>query len=167
MPKHNQSARLGDLTDFAAVPDSDPDARITALERRVATLESLLNDVMQQLDQPFRDQPQGNGKPKLKQEKPVKVSTDTPTAQEKRAIQKKQRALEQEQQAASAKATAQAFEKLQALLANGDRLTEKDLKAAGLSSHRLKKVQASQAYKESGIKCEGAKGQPREYWVGD
>ena len=65
MPKHNQSARLGDLTDFAAVPPSDPDARTTALERRVTTLEALLNDVMQQLDRPFRDQhSKQNGTPK-------------------------------------------------------------------------------------------------------
>ena len=65
MPKHNQTARLGDLTDFAASPPAlDPDTRITVLERRVATLEGLLNDVMQQLDRPFREQPRTNGKPK-------------------------------------------------------------------------------------------------------
>ena len=49
---------IGTMSDVAApappVPDSD--TRIEALEHRVATLENLINDVMQQLDRPFRDQ---------------------------------------------------------------------------------------------------------------
>ena len=94
MPKHNQSARLGDLTDFAAVPPSDPDARTTALERRVTTLEALLNDVMQQLDRPFRDQhSKQNGtpkqaKPKRTPPKPAASPADQPppiSAEQKQA----------------------------------------------------------------------------------
>ena len=46
------------MSDVAApappVPDSD--TRIEALERSVATLENLINDVMEQLYRPFRDQ---------------------------------------------------------------------------------------------------------------
>ena len=179
MPKHNQSARLGDLTDFAAVPPSDPDARTTALERRVTTLEALLNDVMQQLDRPYKqlDPPhreprtRGNGKPKptpVKRQRKGCPSKPTETAfLLTPELREKKTAREKEQQAASAAATATALEKMQALLSTSDRLTEKDFQAAGISTNRLKKVRASQAYKESGIKCEGAKGKPREYWVGD
>ena len=57
MPKHNQSATIGSITNFISNPSPLPEPdRITALETRVSTLESLLNDVMQQLDKPYRDQ---------------------------------------------------------------------------------------------------------------
>ena len=67
MPKTNQPKTIGSLNDFATTPQSDPDTdRIIALEKRVATIEMLLNDVMHQLDQP-ETQPKsklnGNGKP--------------------------------------------------------------------------------------------------------
>lgn len=155
MPKQKS---IGTLADIAAPPSETPPERetdIEALSRRVATLETLINDVMQQLDQPFRGETQrGNGKPKPK-DTPVKRQTPAPA---------KKTAQEKEQQAASTEATATAFEKLQALLATSDRLTEKDLQAAGISANRLKKVRASQAYKESGIQCQGAPGVPRVYW---
>ena len=81
MPKNKQSKSLGSLQNFATrtdphietgprpseTPHFESDAeRITALEKRVATLELLLNDVIHQLDKPDR-QPKskvnGNGKP--------------------------------------------------------------------------------------------------------
>ena len=64
---------LGTMSDVAAPapPVLDSDTRIEALERRVATLEALLNDVMQQLDRPFRDQhSKQNGTPKQAKPKP-------------------------------------------------------------------------------------------------
>lgn len=60
MPKHNQTKSLGSITDFLSAPQSDPRSesdRIAALERRVSTLEVLLNDVMMQLDQPQQNPP--------------------------------------------------------------------------------------------------------------
>ena len=66
MPKHNQSATIGPITDFVSPPSPVPESeRITALENRVSTLETLLNDVMHQLDKP-NTQPKSkmNGKPK-------------------------------------------------------------------------------------------------------
>ena len=59
MPKHNQSARIGDVTDFVSTPtppDQTDTERIGTLEQRVATLEMLLNDVMLQLDKPYNTQ---------------------------------------------------------------------------------------------------------------
>ena len=53
---------VGTLADVAGRRRTDPDApateseRITALEKRVATLELLLNDVMHQLDNPKKTQ---------------------------------------------------------------------------------------------------------------
>ena len=78
MPKTNQSKSLGSLSNFTSTPQLDPDPdRITALEKRVATLELLLNDVMHQLDQPetqlkskLNGKPKGNGKPKAQKSKP-------------------------------------------------------------------------------------------------
>ena len=53
MPKTNQPKKIGSLNDFTTTPQFDPDTdRITALEKRVSTLEMLLNDVMHQLDKP-------------------------------------------------------------------------------------------------------------------
>ena len=66
MAKHNQQKTLGPLTDFQTAPQPVPetaDARIDRLERRLLQVETLLNDVMQALDKPYRDQPRFNGKP--------------------------------------------------------------------------------------------------------
>ena len=93
MPKHNQTKSLGSLTDFQTAPQPAPettDERIDRLERRVLQVESLLNDVMQQLDRPFRDlHNKQNGKPSQAKQKtkPVKPSSlkqakqKTPTVQ--------------------------------------------------------------------------------------
>ena len=84
MTKHNQTKSLGTLADFQSAPEPTPettDQRVDQLERRLTQAETLLNDVMQQLDRPYRDQPlfdgkpHGNGKPnpvKPKQANPVK-----------------------------------------------------------------------------------------------
>ena len=86
MPKTNQPKTIGNLNDFATTPQSDPDTdRITALEKRVETLEMLVNDMMHQLDksdtQP-KSKLNGNGKPKVQKSK-------TPTPKPKKAKPKK------------------------------------------------------------------------------
>ena len=73
MTKQRQSAALGSVNDFTSTPPMTDTERITALEKRVATLEDLLNDVMHQLDQP-NTQPKSkqNGKPKVQNKNPNK-----------------------------------------------------------------------------------------------
>ena len=72
-----QTKSLGGLADIQASPPPTPettDQRVDRLERRLTQAETLLNDVMQQLDRPYRDQ-HLNGKPKQakpKQANPVK-----------------------------------------------------------------------------------------------
>lgn len=102
MPKNKQSKSLGSLENFATRTDTHIETgprpsetphfeseadRITALEKRVATLELLLNDVMHQLDTPdtqpkskVNGKPKGNGKPKAQKSKPPtpKPKKDTP-----------------------------------------------------------------------------------------
>ena len=163
MAKHNQQKTLGSLTDFQTAPQPAPettDERLDRLERRLLQVETLLNDVTQQLDKPYRDQPHSNGKPKQ-----AKPSTAPETPDAKRARQEKQAAIEKEAQAASAKRTAEGFQKLQSLLANGDRITSTELQAAGISQSLQKKIRKSAAYKESGIQCQGGPGIPCEYWL--
>ena len=90
MPKTNQSKTLGNLNDFTTTPQFDPDTdRITALEKRVATLEHLLNDIMHQLDKPDT-QPKSklNRKPKGNRE-PRGQKSKTPTPNPKKAKTKK------------------------------------------------------------------------------
>ena len=81
MPKHNQSATIGPITDFVSPPSPVPESeRITALENRVSTLETLLNDVMHQLDTPGT-QPKSkiNGRsPSQAKPKTVKLKQVTP-----------------------------------------------------------------------------------------
>ena len=84
MPKHKQSANLGPITDFVTAPSPVSESeRITALEKRVSTLEGLLNDLMHQLDKP-NTQPKSkmNGKLKAQKSKP-------PTPKPKKAKPKK------------------------------------------------------------------------------
>lgn len=65
MAKHNQSARLGNVSDFSNRPteppkpeflDSDIEARVANLERAVNEILLQLADISEQLDQPRRDQ---------------------------------------------------------------------------------------------------------------
>ena len=82
MPKHNQTKSLGSLTDFqSAIPHTpEPtDERLDRLERRLIQVETLLNDVMQQLDRPFRDlHSKQNGKPSQAKPKPKPVKPSSP-----------------------------------------------------------------------------------------
>lgn len=84
---------LGRLSDIAGSRVIDPDEpeseneRITALERRVSTLELLLNDVMHQLDKPSQTSappktsastPQQKNKPKPQQTPPQRKNKPSP-----------------------------------------------------------------------------------------
>ena len=83
MAKHNQQKTIGTLTDFQTAPPPAPetaDERFVRLEHRLLQVETLLNDVMQQLDKPYRDQPHSNGKPQ--QAKPKQAKPSTPKAKE-------------------------------------------------------------------------------------
>ena len=86
MAKHNQQKTLGTLADFQSAPQPTPettDERFDRLERRLSQVETLLNDIMQQLDKPYRDQPHSNGKTKQakpKQAKPKQAKPSTPKA---------------------------------------------------------------------------------------
>ena len=259
MPKHNQTKSLGSLTDLQSAPQPIPettDERIDRLERRLSQVESLLNDVTQQLDKPYRNQQHGNGKPKqakLKQAKPnpkkakkaptpptpaltkeetqvndvaiiaflsqdpdklwhgaklriaiqelcdlsnqqvvssikrlrsighlviVKdvevdgnilkgayqfIQQPEPAEQVKQEKQEKVIALEKAQQAAAAQLTAETFEKLQALLATGDRINSEELQAAGINKKQQKRIRKSDAYKESGIQYKKMPDETYEY----
>ena len=86
MTKHNQTKSLGPLTNFQSAPEPKPettDERIDRLERRLLQVETLLNDVMHQLDTPGT-QPKSkiNGKPSSIKPKPkpktVKLKQVTP-----------------------------------------------------------------------------------------
>ena len=87
MAKHNQRNTLGSLTDFQSAPQPIPettDERFDNLERRLLQVETLLNDVMHQLDKPHT-QPKSkmNGKPKDTQK------SKPPTPKPKKAQPKK------------------------------------------------------------------------------
>ena len=65
MGKHKTSASLGNLNNYASSePLPEPEniyTKVESLERRVSTLEGLLNDVMHQIDKPVKNQSFGNG----------------------------------------------------------------------------------------------------------
>ena len=80
-----QTKSLGGLADIQASTPPTPettDQRVDQLERRLTQAEVLLNDVMQQLDKPYRDQPLFDGKPhgngKPQQANPVKPQQANP-----------------------------------------------------------------------------------------
>lgn len=83
---------IGRLADVAGSRHTDPDPqpteaeRITALERRVSTLELLLNDVMHQLDQPS----QTSAPPKKSASTP-KTHKPAPKPQQKQSKPKQQK----------------------------------------------------------------------------
>ena len=96
MTKHNQTKSLGPLTNFQSAPEPTPettDERIHRLERRILQVETLLNDVMQQLDKPYRDQslfdgkPHGNGKPNPVNPKQAKPQQAKPKAEQAKKAQ--------------------------------------------------------------------------------
>ena len=171
-----QTKSLGGLADIQASPPPIPettDERIDRLEHRLIQVETLLNDVMQQLDRPFRDlHSKQNGKPsqaKLKQAKPPTTPPTLTAEQIKQAEQVKQEkqekhaALEKAQQAAAAQRTAKGFKKLQALLANSNRITAEELKAAGISTGKQGRIRKSAAFKESGIQYKKMPDETYEY----
>ena len=86
MTKHNQSRSLGTLIDFQSAPHIDtetPDERIHRLERRILQVETLLNDVMHEIDKSYiQPKSKKNGKPKAQKSKP-------PTPKPKKAKPKK------------------------------------------------------------------------------
>ena len=88
MGKHSQTKSLGSITDFQTAPHIQPDPvdeRIDKLKRRLVQVESLLNDVMQQLDKPYRDQElKTNGTAPQKRKK-TKPTGKPPTPKEKKA----------------------------------------------------------------------------------
>ena len=93
MAKHNQTKSLGSFTDFQSAPHPSletADERIDRLDRRLLQVETLLNDVTQQLDKPYRDQPHSNGKPQQARPQQAKPSTAPETPDVKRARQEKQ-----------------------------------------------------------------------------
>lgn len=119
-----------------------PEARIDALERRISTLETLLNDVMIQLEKPFKEtspqlaeRPQ---QPKQKQRKPsppVKKSEIAPSPLAKTEFNN------QKQKRASEAALAAALESLKGLLSDGVKRTRKEiLEQANLSNRKFIKL---------------------------
>ena len=77
--KTKQSKALGHLNDFTVPPT--PDDRINALEKRVATLEGLVNDILQQLDR-VSTQPREKVKPPPRTSKSPARSPKPPTSAE-------------------------------------------------------------------------------------
>ena len=68
MGKHRTSASLGHPNQYTSPASSEPMpepeniyTNVESLERRVSTLEGLLNDVMHQIDKPVKNQSFGNG----------------------------------------------------------------------------------------------------------
>lgn len=77
--KTKQSRTLGHLNDFTVPPT--PDDRMSALEKRVATLEMLVNDILQQLDR-VSTQPREKVKPPPRKSKPLARSPKQQTRAE-------------------------------------------------------------------------------------
>ena len=129
MGKHRQNKSLGSVTSFASSENAQqtqqtPDERINALETRVATLETLLNDVMLQLDKPFK------ASPNLKKKKRHKSAT-APQPEKKSEIdpspQAKTEFHNQKQKRASEAALAASLERLKTLFGDGVKRTESEI----------------------------------------
>ena len=115
MTKHRQSKSLGNIETYITETESESPCvllsdveRIEALERRVRTLEALLNDVMLQLDKPFEDE-ETSAKAKPKAKSKGKEKPDEATQ----------------------------LKSLTALLADGDLFTEKQLIKRAKLTHRV------------------------------
>ena len=83
MPKHKQTASLGNLSNYTTPseqPPLDTEAEITALKKRVYTLEFPLNDVMHQLDKATQARPRPKQQPKPS--KPKRKPTQTKQQQQ-------------------------------------------------------------------------------------
>lgn len=152
MSKHKQSASLGDLRNYIEPQKQSPEERIDTLERRVKTLEMLLNDVMMQLDKPYQSKKtnaKSNGKPESKSSsKPnpkAKSAAKTQTAPKKPKKPNNQ-ALEKRNTKDSPDAEIKALEPLfapvKALFADGVKRTEEQIREAlpELSKKKFRKL---------------------------
>ena len=112
MPKHSQSPRLGDLSDFSVRPDApqrdDIETRVANLERAVSEILHHLADLSERLDAPKAPKP--NASPQSKQKKPK------PTAP-----------AEPQPEPLSAAAVATLSDRIYALLSDGTRHTKKTI----------------------------------------
>ena len=90
------------------------------------------------------------------------VQNPEPTA-EQIAIQEKEAALHLEQQAESARKTADACDKLLSVLASGDRITPEALIEMGISKKQQNWMRKSDAYKESGASYKRLPDETHEY----
>ena len=90
------------------------------------------------------------------------VQNPEPTA-EQIAIQEKEAALLLEQQAESARKTADACDKLLSVLASGDRITPEALIEMGISKKQQNWMRKSDAYKESGASYKRLPDETHEY----
>ena len=123
MTKHRQTKSLGSVASFASSENHEtPQERIDALERRVDTLETLLNDVMLQLDKPFQERstPQKK-KEHNKPAPPAQKSETEPSPQAKTEFHN------EKQNRASELALAEALESLKALLRDGVKRTQSEI----------------------------------------
>ena len=92
VPKHKQTASLGNLSNYVSTPESSaPEQetvydRVDRLERRLATVEMLLNDVMIQLDKPVQKKSLGDNPKVSKRESKPKVKPPNVTGRPKKVV---------------------------------------------------------------------------------
>lgn len=128
MGKHRQSKSLGSVGAFTSSenPQETPEARITELERRVGTLETLTNDVIRQLDT--------TASRKLG-ERPPRAPVVPKTKAEKH---------DQKQKQASQVALAASLESLKCLFGDGVKRTESEIyqQLPNLSRRRFRRLRS-------------------------
>ena len=149
MGKHRQSPKLGTMEDFISgkglTPEEDLQERVTSLERRVAVLEGLLNDVMIQLDKPKRNQSFGD----TKKSKPTKSEKTPKPKKEKKSSDKP---LHPNTESVNSKAQQESLAKLEAevsrvkeYLSDGELRTREDIReACNISGKAFKRVAKSE-----------------------
>lgn len=155
MPKQRSLGTLSDLVTTPETPPETPEShRISELEKRVATLEMLLNDVMHQLDRPQNTPKQTEAKGASNAKNPKtqsngnlgsKRKTASAPVSQKRAKTEKSSQQELDKQTAE-KAKQEALEAAYALvkelLSDGEKRTESQIYEAlpELSKKKFKKV---------------------------
>lgn len=127
MGKHRQTKSLGSVASFSSSDNAQeapltPEERIAELERRVATLETLLNDVIRQLDKAFKETK--TPKPEKKELKP---SLPVKKSEIDLSPLSKQEFNNEKQNRASELALAEALESLKALLSDGVKRTQSEI----------------------------------------
>lgn len=128
MSKHRQNKSLGSVASFVSSDNAQEtqetsEQRIIALERRVATLETLLNDVMIQLDKPFKKR----STPKPKPKKEPKPTPPVLKSEIEQTPQAKTEFHNQKQKRASEAALASALESVKGLLSDGVKRTRAEI----------------------------------------